>query len=179
MPNFKNRVGERYGRLLVIAHAGKDKHGKHLWECKCDCGKTKLVNSDNLSSGKSRSCGCLLKEFLLRRGNQFGLYEDREVAIFKVQYNHLQRRHAKFGGEIISLEEFIEKSKQPCYYCGLPYSKELHDRRNETIGGGLFSDTIVQCNGLDRIDSAIGYTVENTVPCCKNCNTAKKQNDTR
>ena len=38
MPKFKNRVGERYGRLLVTSHAGKDARNKHLWLCKCDCG---------------------------------------------------------------------------------------------------------------------------------------------
>lgn len=28
-------------------------------------------------------------------------------------------------------------------------------------------------NGLDRRDNAQGYTLENTVPCCKFCNFAK------
>ena len=35
------------------------------------------------------------------------------------------------------------------------------------------SDVILKCNGVDRINSNIGYTEENTVPCCKYCNTAK------
>jgi 5-methylcytosine-specific restriction endonuclease McrA len=38
-----------------------------------------------------------------------------------------------------------------CHYCG-----------NKIIGVGL-----------DRIDSSIGYTIENCVPCCKDCNIMK------
>ena len=110
MAKFKDRTGERYGRLLVLEYSGKDHRGKHLWRCRCDCGNEKIVVGDNLSSGKSNSCGCLKKEFLSKKGNQFGLYSDRRLAIYKVQYSHLKRRHSKFSGEIFSFEEFEKKS---------------------------------------------------------------------
>lgn len=29
-------------------------------------------------------------------------------------------------------------------------------------------------NGIDRIDNAKGYTIENSVTCCKRCNFAKR-----
>lgn len=173
MAKFKDRTGERYGRLLVLEHCGKDERGKHLWRCKCDCGNEKIVVGDNLSSGKSNSCGCLKREFLAKKGNQYGLFTDRRIAIYKVQYAHIKRRNAKFIGDVFSFDEFIEKSESPCYYCGLEWSKEIQDRRNEAIKDGLLSDVVVKCNGIDRIDSKIGYTTENTVPCCKYCNTAK------
>ena len=48
MAKFRDRTGERYGRLLVVEHAGKNEKGKHLWKCKCDCGNQKIVSSDNL-----------------------------------------------------------------------------------------------------------------------------------
>lgn len=67
MGSFLDRVGMRYGRLEVIEHKGKDNRGKHLWLCKCDCGKEKIVVGDNLSSGKSKSCGCLKIEFLSKK----------------------------------------------------------------------------------------------------------------
>lgn len=35
------------------------------------------------------------------------------------------------------------------------------------------SDHVLKCNGIDRVDSSKGYTVENSVACCKYCNTAK------
>lgn len=174
MAAFKNRLGEKYGRLTVIEYAGKDHRGKHLWKCLCECGNIKIVVSDNLSSGKSKSCGCLLNEFLHRKGNQYGLYKDREDAVLKVQYSHLKRRHyKKFNSTIMSFEDFKTKSKSPCFYCGLPYSRTLQDRLCETKSKKLLSDIKVQINGIDRLNSKEGYTQSNTVPCCKYCNTAK------
>jgi hypothetical protein len=41
---------------------GKDKHGNMLWLCKCDCGNTTIIPTNKLTSGKTKSCGCLKKE---------------------------------------------------------------------------------------------------------------------
>ena len=175
MPRFKDRTNDRYGRLLVISHSGKDARNKHLWLCRCDCGNHKTVVSDNLSSGKSKSCGCLKAEFLSKSGNQFGLYEDRVVAILKVQYSHLKRRSMKKSKKctVMGFEDFFKKSLMPCHYCGIESSKRLEDRTSEKSQGKLLSSTVVNCNGIDRLDSNLGYTVDNCVPCCKYCNTAK------
>ncbi len=173
MPKRLDRTGLRYGRLLVVKYVGKDNRGKLLWLCKCDCGNEKIVVGDNLSSGKSNSCGCLKKEFLSKSGNQYGLYENREEAIAKTQYNHIKRRHKKMKGKLFSFDWFYKLIKQPCFYCGLEYSKEIEDRLNESKINKKLSDVILKCNGVDRINSNIGYTEENTVPCCKYCNTAK------
>ena len=174
MPGFKNRVGDQYGRLTVIDHAGKDHRGKHLWLCKCTCGNTKVVVADNLSSKKSKSCGCLKTEFLSRSGNQYGLYSDREVATLKVQYSHLRRRNRKKGfDDVISFAEFTSLSKSPCNYCGVNHSREIEDRLCESKDKKKFSDYILLINGIDRIDPSKGYTSSNSVPCCSKCNFAK------
>lgn len=174
MPRFKDRTGDKHGRLTVISHSGKDHRNKHLWLCLCECGNEKVVVSDNLSSGKSNSCGCLKSEFLARKGNQYGLYDDREVALLKVQYSHLKRRNKlKSFSDVISFDEFCTISKSPCKYCGLEYSKEIEDRLNESKKQKRLSDHVLKCNGVDRVDSSKGYTVENSVACCKYCNTAK------
>ena len=171
---LKNRVGDVYGRLTVISHAGKDHRNKHLWLCVCECGNEKIVVSDNLSSGKSNSCGCLKAEFLARKGNQFGLHDDRELALLKVQYHHIKKRNAVKGfSDVISFEVFSHLSKSPCKYCGLEYSKEIEDRISESGKQKRLSDHILRCNGIDRVDSSKGYTDENSVTCCKHCNTAK------
>ena len=171
---FKDRTGDKHGRLTVISHAGKDHRNKHLWLCLCDCGNEKVIVSDNLSSGKSNSCGCLKAEFLARKGNQYGLYEDRENALLKVQYSHLKRRNVNKGFvETMSFDVFSRLLKSPCSYCGLEYSKEIEDRLSESKKQKRLSDYVLKCNGIDRIDSSKGYTVENSVACCKYCNTAK------
>lgn len=175
MGAFLDRKNMRYGRLLVKEYKGKDIRGKHLWLCLCDCGNEKIVVSDNLSSGKSKSCGCLKNEFLSKKGNQFGLYKNRQDAMMKLQYSHLKRRHLKNNmiGCVIDFETFKMLSKSKCKYCGIEYSKEIEDRLNESKNGKRLSDEILKINGIDRVDSNIGYTKENSVACCKYCNFAK------
>lgn len=55
-------VGQKYGRLTVIADTGKGVDGNSLWLCRCDCGNMVQVRSDYLKRGLKRSCGCLQKE---------------------------------------------------------------------------------------------------------------------
>lgn len=54
-------IGQSFGRWLVIGEAERDKNRRY-WLCKCSCGVIKKVDGQNLKSGKSKSCGCLLHE---------------------------------------------------------------------------------------------------------------------
>ena len=51
-------TGQRYGKLVVLRRAGT-RRGHALWECACDCGNTTEVAADVLTSGRTKSCGCL------------------------------------------------------------------------------------------------------------------------
>lgn len=54
-------IGQKFGRLLVIARAGQSPHKKATVLCKCDCGKEVVVIASNLKY-KTKSCGCLRAE---------------------------------------------------------------------------------------------------------------------
>jgi hypothetical protein len=54
----------------------------------------------------------------------------------------------------LTFEEFLNRVRKPCFY-----------------GGGVST-------GLDRLDNSQGYTPENTVGCCGNCNMVKGQANT-
>ncbi len=56
-------INQKFNRLIVLERA-KDKKG--FWICKCDCGKMAVVRKDRIKSGKTKSCGCLRREHLLR-----------------------------------------------------------------------------------------------------------------
>ncbi len=58
---IKNELGNRHGRLVVIASA-KSRHGKAQWLCKCDCGNVKIISGDSLRQKRSVSCGCYQQE---------------------------------------------------------------------------------------------------------------------
>lgn len=61
-PRTKNLVGRVYGRWEVVDFAGIGKYGESLWHCRCHCGHTRNVDGRSLTSGKSKSCGCLSNE---------------------------------------------------------------------------------------------------------------------
>jgi hypothetical protein len=52
-------VGERFGKLRVVAFQGRNKHGRYMWECRCDCGGAAVVQGTALVNGVTKSCGCL------------------------------------------------------------------------------------------------------------------------
>jgi hypothetical protein len=61
--------GQRYGRLVVLHEAGRQSpRDARSFSCRCDCGSTTTVRGANLTSGHTRSCGCLLEEYHQRGG---------------------------------------------------------------------------------------------------------------
>lgn len=58
MPNKVDRIGQRFGRLLVIAESQNRQGGQVHWFCKCDCGNIVEVRTGNLQSGNTTGCGC-------------------------------------------------------------------------------------------------------------------------
>jgi len=68
----EDRIGQRFGRLVVVSVAGKNKHGQTVLGCMCDCGDTIGVDSASVVTGKTRSCGCLRVEVTKKRGTTHG-----------------------------------------------------------------------------------------------------------
>jgi hypothetical protein len=58
----KTSRGERFGRLVAIRPTGRDKYGHALWLFRCDCRNEIVTSISYVSSGDTRSCGCLRKE---------------------------------------------------------------------------------------------------------------------
>ena len=54
--------GDQHGILTVVCEIGKDRRGRRLVKCVCDCGNEVIVRGDGLWNGNNVSCGCLLKK---------------------------------------------------------------------------------------------------------------------
>ena len=68
MGKYKQLIGKRFGKLTV-----KDYVGNSKWSCKCDCGGTKVTDTRNLTTGDTKSCGCLsAKRYDDLSGKRFG-----------------------------------------------------------------------------------------------------------
>lgn len=145
--------GPKYktGKLTILKDTNnRTRGGLVIWLCRCDCGNEKELSSSQLKTMKS--CGCETK---YKRGEaSFNL-------VLKAYLNGAKGRNLDFD---LTIEEFKIITKQDCYYCGCKPSN-IMDNKNHT-GKYIY-------NGIDRIDSSKGYTIENCVPCCTQCNRAK------
>ncbi len=67
---YKDLTGRRFGKLTVLGASDQRANGFMVWNCQCDCGNMKGVPTPNLTSGRTKSCGCgRLKDLT---GKQFG-----------------------------------------------------------------------------------------------------------
>ena len=161
-------TGKRFGRLLVLERLP---HTEKLYKykCLCDCGNIIEAKAVNLKSGKVKSCGCLKHEFAVNR------IENREDAILRREYSNLKKRDRKFSetGDVIDYETFVSIVKSPCYFCGDTGSKHIKARLWSRNGEYVCSNEVIDVNGVDSLDSSLGYIEGNCVSCCKTCNYAK------
>lgn len=66
-------TGKRFGRLQVLWPAGRQTVGKAsrlFYSCQCDCGTVVCVRSSNLTTGNTKSCGCINIERITELGRQ-------------------------------------------------------------------------------------------------------------
>ena len=88
MGKINDYTNKRFGRLIAIRPIGKAPSRHIIWECKCDCGKTKNVLSYQLTTGRVRSCGCYKDEISKQVNTKHG---DLESRLYKV-WKYMRRR---------------------------------------------------------------------------------------
>lgn len=52
-------ISARFGRLTVLDRAENDRFGRTQWRCRCDCGREHVAALFRMSSGHTKSCGCM------------------------------------------------------------------------------------------------------------------------
>ena len=58
-------TGRKFGRLTVIRRVANRGYGVPCWLCVCSCdGKECVVRGDSLRNRRTKSCGCLLQEYI-------------------------------------------------------------------------------------------------------------------
>lgn len=117
--------------------------GKYL--CRCECGVVKKIPGSGLKDGTRTACRSCSS-----RHPDSGFRE-----VLNRYKNNARHRGVEWE---LSEQQLRILVTSPCHYCGLPSSME----RN----GFVF-------NGVDRVDNSLGYTPDNSVPCCKVCNHMK------
>lgn len=153
------KIGDRFNNYVIVGEYDKRtaKSGKTFtrWECKCDCGIQFVVTTKQIYRGQ-KSCGCLAHT------GRFNQLSDEHV-VSTLKMNHYkqcaQRRNISWD---LTKNEFSVLLFGNCYYCKSPSFTPVK-RQKHTF----------YVNGVDRLDSNIGYKIDNCVSCCKFCNRAK------
>lgn len=83
MGKFRDLTGQKFGRLLVKQKTDLKKNRAIVWECICDCGTIKCLPSTYLTTGDTKSCGCLKLEGAAERLTTHGMAGTREQKAWK------------------------------------------------------------------------------------------------
>ena len=75
-------TGKKFGMLTVLRRLKEKVKGHTVWECLCDCGNKTIVPAYRLTSGNTKSCGCLHKLTLLERNTTHNMSYERLYIIW-------------------------------------------------------------------------------------------------
>lgn len=158
---WEDLTGRHFHKLTVVKRIENycspngDTHIQ--WQCVCNCGRKLKVCTSPLKRGKVKTCGknrcrsrLTLKQRLLNK-------------VLTRYKSDAKKRNLTFKLTKIQFESFLWKN---CHYCGNgPINIHCIDFKD--------ADETLLYNGIDRLDSCVGYTITNSVPCCGNCNKMK------
>jgi len=182
-----NIVGQVFGKLTAIEkviHKNHEKGGRTTkWIFKCDCGNPRISRASAVVKGFIKSCKeCTDKEYKSAQGvrGRNKRYEPKEAS-FRAKASNI-KAHAKMRNIpwMLSLDEASAIIKMNCYFCGCEPSNPYNTFKNRSGKQSLkypkekvLEEGEILYNGIDRLNSDIGYIPGNTVACCTFCNIAK------
>lgn len=153
-PRFQDLTGRTFGRLTVEAYAGRNEHRHHIWTCLCSCGNTRTLETGALTTGNTRSCGCLHRDSAAARASErnykhgWSIDDAPHAAEYRAWcamrarcYHRTHRHYANYGGRGIVVCERWRESFANFYADMGPKPSPQHS--------------------IDRIDSNGNYEPEN------------------
>jgi hypothetical protein len=133
------KVGDKFNMLTVIGFdRQKDKRKRKVCVCRCECGGEIRREPSDLFHNRVKSCGCIRKK-------AGGLSHTIEYRMWKSAKDRAEKKGLDF--ELLYEDIIIPKM---CPLLDIPI--EIHSTRK------YHSDA----PSLDRINSKLGYTKENT-----------------
>lgn len=97
-------VDKRFGILTVIKFSHTNKSYRSYWECKCDCGSSKVISRASLiRKDGSRSCGCVVKNNSKKHDLSYTRIYNIWTNMKQRCYNENNTHYHNYGGRGISI----------------------------------------------------------------------------
>jgi hypothetical protein len=177
--NGKDAIGLQVAKLKIKEVFRVDKVTYANCTCDCDLDKIHKIRLHDILLKKRKSCGCLKRtkeKVLLELPEKDRSVETRFWSGLLHRYTSGAKiRNLEFS---LDLQQFKNLVLTNCYYCG-QFNKGvssikiegLKSKRQKTIDE--WSSFHIQITGIDRLDSKVGYKLDNCVSCCSTCNQIK------
>lgn len=154
------KPGLKFGKWTTIEWCPKSeiiKIGK--WRCICDCGFEKLIKTNDLIDKHTTMCQTC--------SNRIVTYNRRlpkgQACIREILTRIKRQATTRNIPMSLSNEEILNLVFDKCFYCNSGHSNKVISHLGEYM----------TFNGIDRMNNTKGYTIQNSVTCCKVCNISK------
>lgn len=160
------KIGSTFGKLTVVRIEPRGKNSVLL--ASCACGKERIFWKKSAIKNV-QSCGCGIDDFGVTK-------EQRRSWNFRFQSYKSGAKKRGYSWEL-SFQDFVALAGKDCTFCGLEakewecFSNAPSVRKDSPKANSY--KYIIKISGIDRLDNTLGYTKENSVPCCIYCNRAK------
>jgi len=84
-------VGKTFHDLTIIKKTKEKSHNNYLWLCRCKCGNLTKVKKWNVTSGNTKSCGCMKLENVKKMNKANTTHGMRYTRLYKV-WEAMKRR---------------------------------------------------------------------------------------
>lgn len=148
-------VGDKFERLTIIEDLGmradfNGPHKRRWFLCKCDCGNTREIRSDDIGR-RAKDCGCAYKKHLEQKSNKIKI-RDKFSRLECLQAENRERPIAPgtvFGR--LTVLEYYGKDMKNGKNCGILYRCKC-ECGNETFthGHNLRNGGVQSCGCLKR-----------------------------
>jgi len=159
-PRNMIKAGTIFNKVKVIDFAYSAKSRAYYFTECMTCGAGSIRRMDHIKTNPEYCNNC--KEKMTAKPK----VESVINTIYSGYRTNANSRNISFE---LTKSVFTKITSQNCFYCGQePIESDFSKGRNRT-------NTKFMHNGVDRLDSKVGYTIENCVPCCSMCNLMKNK----
>ena len=147
----KDLTNQKFGKLTAIKYSGKSNvSGNAIWDCECECGKICQVDSNNLTSLHTYSCGCI--KYSIGVQNILNILEKNNI-LYKMEYSipgEYESYPYRFDFAIINDNIVIRL---------IEFDGEQHYRAN---GGYMAAETLEKRQQRDKVKNE--YALSHNIP---------------